>query len=217
MKTLLTTTAIASAALLAGWAGLAQAETSSAPDVTETSGGCCDMMKSGMMKGGMMGMMNDGAPATTEPADRVTLDERQQESIDKLAKAYLSIRESLANDSAEGVAAKFKTVHEAAHALAESDDAGLKEAANKVATAAHDEPQALDAAREAFKPLSEALADLVRIAPPSDDAAANLYVAYCPMAEASWLQTSKEIANPYMGQDMLKCGSVKSTLKGDAS
>ncbi len=35
------------------------------------------------------------------------------------------------------------------------------------------------------------------------------YVAYCPMVRKSWVQTSKEISNPYAGQEMLTCGVIK--------
>jgi hypothetical protein len=40
--------------------------------------------------------------------------------------------------------------------------------------------------------------------------AGSYYVAYCPMAKASWLQTSKTILNPYMGTSMVHCGQIKS-------
>jgi hypothetical protein len=39
------------------------------------------------------------------------------------------------------------------------------------------------------------------------------YLLYCPMKKASWLSDSKEIKNPYYGNKMLDCGSVKNTLK----
>jgi hypothetical protein len=44
----------------------------------------------------------------------------------------------------------------------------------------------------------------------------ELYVAHCPMAlndkGAQWVSNSKEIRNPYYGESMLTCGSVKETL-----
>jgi hypothetical protein len=44
-----------------------------------------------------------------------------------------------------------------------------------------------------------------------------VYKAYCPMANnnqgATWLSDSKEIRNPYFGDKMLKCGSLKEELK----
>jgi hypothetical protein len=39
------------------------------------------------------------------------------------------------------------------------------------------------------------------------------YLQYCPMKKSSWLSDKKEIRNPYYGNKMLDCGSVKVTLK----
>ncbi len=45
----------------------------------------------------------------------------------------------------------------------------------------------------------------------------ELFVAHCPMAlhdkGADWVSNSKEIRNPYFGESMLTCGSVKETIK----
>jgi hypothetical protein len=45
----------------------------------------------------------------------------------------------------------------------------------------------------------------------------SVYVAYCPMANnnegANWLSNDKEIKNPYFGDKMLRCGSVKETIQ----
>lgn len=211
MNRMLTTTGFLSAATLVGLAGITQgqADATSSPDTPSPDApmNCC-------VGGGMMGMMGGGDSATTRPVERVDLNAQQQAAVDDLTVAYLSVQKSLVNDSADGVAGDFEKVHEAAHALAEADNAKLKAAAEKVSDAAHADPKTLDAAREAFKPLSEAIIALVRMAPPSDDAAKGLHVAHCPMAKASWLQTSKEVANPYMGQSMPKCGTIRSTLKG---
>ncbi len=44
-----------------------------------------------------------------------------------------------------------------------------------------------------------------------------VYYDYCPMAKnktgAYWLSDSKEIRNPYFGNDMLTCGKVKETIQ----
>ena len=44
----------------------------------------------------------------------------------------------------------------------------------------------------------------------------TMYVQYCPMAfnneGASWISDEMAIRNPYFGDKMLKCGSVKETL-----
>ena len=36
------------------------------------------------------------------------------------------------------------------------------------------------------------------------------------MAKASWIQASKEVRNPYMGKEMLGCGTIERTIRADA-
>jgi hypothetical protein len=47
--------------------------------------------------------------------------------------------------------------------------------------------------------------------------AGALYLEYCPMANnnegAFWLSNEKQIKNPYFGDMMLTCGSVKETIQ----
>ncbi len=40
-----------------------------------------------------------------------------------------------------------------------------------------------------------------------------VYEAYCPMKKAYWLSSEKEIKNPYYGNQMLTCGSIKNTIQ----
>ncbi|RYF79677.1 MAG: DUF3347 domain-containing protein, partial [Chitinophagaceae bacterium] len=35
-----------------------------------------------------------------------------------------------------------------------------------------------------------------------------IYLQYCPMKNASWLSSAKQIRNPYYGSSMLTCGEV---------
>ena len=63
----------------------------------------------------------------------------------------------------------------------------------------------LQAARAAFKPLSNSLIKYL-----ADHKAKEAYVqVYCPMADASWLQADKNVKNPYMGQAMSECGEIQ--------
>ncbi|MBA4167053.1 MAG: DUF3347 domain-containing protein, partial [Chitinophagaceae bacterium] len=67
--------------------------------------------------------------------------------------------------------------------------------------------------REHFEMLSKDVYDLVK----AFGAGQTLYQDFCPMYNdekgASWLSETKEIQNPYMGQKMTTCGSVKEELK----
>jgi hypothetical protein len=90
-----------------------------------------------------------------------------------------------------------------------SGSAAAGEAASKVAASSDLKEQ-----RKAFSALSNEIAKLVKGGKLS---MGMLYLEYCPMANgnsgAYWLSNEKEIKNPYFGDMMLKCGSVKETIQ----
>ena len=63
--------------------------------------------------------------------------------------------------------------------------------------------------REKFATLSINMFELAKEVKLSTE---PLYQQYCPMKKASWLSSSKAIKNPYYGNAMLTCGSIKETL-----
>ena len=71
----------------------------------------------------------------------------------------------------------------------------------------------LEEQRKSFRSLSDEMAKLVKAGKLS---MGSIYLEYCPMANnnagAFWLSNEKEIKNPYFGDMMLKCGSVKETI-----
>jgi hypothetical protein len=71
--------------------------------------------------------------------------------------------------------------------------------------------QDVDDQREAFEGLSTSMIALTKATKP-----AKAYVQFCPMAGggkgASWLSDKREVRNPYYGDKMLKCGSVKEEI-----
>lgn len=133
---------------------------------------------------------------------------------------YLSVKDALAKDDG-------KTAAEAGKSLAETlkaYDASSLSATQKK-TFDDIKPDALENAehisengdkiehqREHFVLLSEDMYDLVK----SLGTKQTLYKDFCPMANdkkgAFWLSANKEIQNPYMGQKMNTCGSVKETI-----
>jgi len=68
--------------------------------------------------------------------------------------------------------------------------------------------------RKAFASFSDALYKSIKM---FGVAGMTAYYTYCPMANnnagAYWLSNSKEIRNPYFGNEMLTCGKVKETLQ----
>lgn len=117
---------------------------------------------------------------------------------------YIKIQVALAADSLKGVP-------EAAAAIA----VAAKDAKGAIPEAVVPQAEALakanniEAAREAFKPLS---ASLIAALASQNEKSGHFYEAFCPMANASWLQTDKKIANPYYGKNMLTCGEIRKEL-----
>ncbi len=79
---------------------------------------------------------------------------------------------------------------------------GIAASAKSVASAGD-----IAGAREAFKLLSQAAIALARTQK-------GYFILNCPMAQADWVQSTREVANPYFGKAMLSCGSVKEETKG---
>jgi nitrogen fixation/metabolism regulation signal transduction histidine kinase len=133
---------------------------------------------------------------------RAAEDPALAEPVKSVLNQYLTIQTNLANDSIQGLDEHAKAI-----ATAVKGDAA-KMLSPDVAAQAETLAQAKDlkAAREAFKPLS---ASLVKYLADKKAGKGVYHEAYCPMAEASWLQTGKDIRNPYFGKEMLDCGELK--------
>ena len=107
---------------------------------------------------------------------------------------YVAAQEALAADDLD-------QARQALQGLIQSASPTLKPLAEKAASAAD-----LAAVRVAFKPLSE---EVMKGQIPE-----GYVVAYCPMADgekgAHWVQKDQpQIANPYFGASMLRCGVFK--------
>lgn len=65
--------------------------------------------------------------------------------------------------------------------------------------------------RKQFQVMSNNMYELVK----SFQSGKTLYHEYCPMYEggAMWLSDAKEIANPFYGDKMMKCGTVKEVIQ----
>ena len=115
-----------------------------------------------------------------------------------VAAPYLHIQATLAADSTDGVTEAAQSIVSAAGDMGDAGDA-IVMAANAVSLA-----DDLVKSRAAFGLLSDAMIKF------SDDAGlGELKIAFCPMARKSWIQEDGDIANPYHGSEMLRCGSFR--------
>lgn len=142
-------------------------------------------------------------------------------SVKEMLGQYLQLKNALANDNSKDAATAGEALvssaskMETASLTAEqkkvwgdvSDD--LKEMAEHIGKSA----EKIDHQREHFDMLSQDMYEVVK----AFGAGQTLYKDFCPMYNdnkgASWLSETKEIKNPYLGQKMAICGTVKEEIK----
>jgi len=132
-----------------------------------------------------------------------------RESIDAAVSAYESIRESLAEDRSDVGGQALALADSAQTALASAPSPlhpplrDLVTASRQLAGVAGSD---LGAARRAFGDVSRALISVLSAEPSLHQ---DIHVYECPMAKGykRWVQVAEGAANPYMGRDMLQCGT----------
>ena len=140
----------------------------------------------------------------------VSSTEMSKEQAQKALLAYMEIKQALVQTNAELASTEaLKLVA----VLSESID----ELAGKIRLDAERIAETKDAElqRDHFNTLSENIYAMVKVTGANTE---DVYRQYCPMAfdneGAYWLSSEKEVNNPYFGNMMLHCGSVKETIKG---
>lgn len=132
-------------------------------------------------------------------------DSALMEPVKSVYDNYLKIQSSLARDSIKGVSDEANAISKAV----KGDS--MKMLPTEVGTQADALAKATDvsSARETFKDLS---ASLIKYLADNKVKSGSYTEAFCPMANASWLQSSKTVSNPYLGQSMPTCGEIKRTF-----
>lgn len=141
-------------------------------------------------------------------------------AVNQVLQDYLSVEKALVNDDSRA-ANKQATI--LVNSIANINTAQLG-VAQKTAWANYgeklrynsqhiSESKSIGHQREHFAVLSDEMYGLLK----SFKTHPTLYREYCPMKKQYWLNTSKEIQNPYYGKEMPDCGKVTETIKGAAS
>lgn len=123
------------------------------------------------------------------------------ETLEAVVASYLEIQVQLAEDKIDGIKASAAALAQHAERMG-APGAGIVNAAKAVEAAGD-----LKAVREAFGPLSDAVMAAAKAE--GWQGLDDVKVAFCPMANRSWLQKGDGIRNPYYGSQMLTCGSFK--------
>ncbi|PRX45687.1 DUF3347 domain-containing protein [Salegentibacter salegens] len=152
--------------------------------------------------------VNINTPEEVKKAEKETADIADQDFIDgmtgKIWHNYLEIKIALTNadagqvqDMAQSMVASFS-----------EERAEMKAMAQELS-----ETEDLDKQRELFAAFTD------KVGPMFEDALSGgtIYKKFCPMAfnnkGAYWYADIEEINNPYFGDEMPNCGSVKKTIK----
>lgn len=139
---------------------------------------------------------------------------RPPESVDttSLVRAYLSLNAAFVVDRIDPAA--VDQLIEQAQALVTAAHGATVDKAKAVAQlAGRLKDKDIQTQRGLLKELSQGVIQLVRASPPADF---KLYVMHCPMVNSEWIQDSPEVANPFMGTEMPRCGMATGTIESSA-
>lgn len=171
------------------------------------------------IKGGQSMMTRDD-DQTREPAKTIDIDEEFKAQLSPIVDHYLKLTAALADDALDDA-------HDASNAMASAIGAAVApESAEAKGTWKRIQARALkhaqdvstadgiDATRARFEDLSKTIAQIVEtFGNPTDR---KLRWAHCPMAfdnrGADWIQSDDQLANPYYGESMLRCGEFRQTV-----
>lgn len=156
--------------------------------------------------------------AKTNAVKQVSTETQQQNNrMDAVITYYLQIKNALASDKSNEAAKAGGQLKNALAILGKQSMtqkqkkayADLSPAAEENAEHISKNGGDIDHQREHFQSLSQEIYILVKIFGTSQ----KLYKDYCPMKKSIWLSETKEIKNPYFGQSMPSCGTIKDTIK----
>ncbi len=182
-------------------------------------------------KKSMMNMQDSAHHSATGYEDachtekRPVFPEKFLESITPVYTAYFSIQTFLSKDNLESAIKESRKLIDAVNAVDKTNldpqeliiwnkySSQLISIGEKIVSS-----NLLQSVREQFQPLSDIVTGLVKEIGFADFE--NIYMMQCPMAfdnkGAGWLQREAEIANPYFGAAMFRCGEQKTVFKHSA-
>ncbi len=137
--------------------------------------------------------------------------------VDTLVTPYLAMQKGLAGDDLKSAQAGAEDLLDAIKQAPQVAAEHKETTALSVPVKTIAEANRIKAARTAFLELSKQFAALVEHVGTSGGT--PLYIVHCPMAfdnqGASWIQGDEDVANPYYGAMMLRCGVIKKQVGGD--
>jgi Cu(I)/Ag(I) efflux system membrane fusion protein len=153
--------------------------------------------------------------------ERIDVSKEFQNQLKKVYDSYINLKNALVKDDSKKVSIDAKEMQKlmsqvdmklltdnAAHIQWMSLEKEIKNGVTSMSNATDIKEQ-----RDHFKPLSSNLIKAIQVFGVNE----KVFVEFCPMADnntgAYWLSKQEQILNPYYGDAMLKCGSVKQTIE----
>jgi len=138
----------------------------------------------------------------------------QNASVDKVTSAYIGVKNALVGSNATLAKSRSKELADALSSLKDLTPTQQKTANAYLDKLKFDsrhisETTKIDYQREHFQTLSTNMFSLLSALKLNGN---TLYQQYCPMKKAAWLSESEDIRNPYYGDQMMECGTVKAKL-----
>jgi membrane fusion protein, copper/silver efflux system len=167
------------------------------------------------------GEQPEGTPSMGEKPSSQSSNSNFRAAVKPVLDSYKRIHNLLAGNDFTKVSAEAETLQKGVHGLVTIDPPSKQERYKELlikldGSADQFTPKDIDQARVEFGRLSADLITFLReFMPPLDD---PLYTIKCPMwnkSPAVWLQDSTDVKNPFLGPDMLTCGTVQETLRAE--
>lgn len=171
----------------------------------------------------MMNMQDDAEPndSSKSSSERVEFSDVGKNALNPLYTAYLDLKTALVNDEYETAHQQSLALQSVLQSISSESFTGSSHAvwmSTSTKLSLHiktaSEATSIRELRNAFKPMSTIMIDLISVVGPI---AVPLYIEYCPMADnntgADWLSAEPEIRNPYFGASMLGCGELKDIVQ----
>jgi multidrug efflux pump subunit AcrA (membrane-fusion protein) len=149
------------------------------------------------LQGALAKMLEDeGTEPGTDQGQTPAYQFSDEPKLGEILSAYYAIHDSLAGDTFAGINTQADKIAKAAKS------ASIVKAAEPLTHAHHKND--IDATRDDFETLSNVL--IAYVSAHRKQMKDMPLKAYCPMADAFWLQGGGELLNPYYGSKMLYCG-----------
>ncbi len=139
----------------------------------------------------------------------VDITDEQRRLMSELIDAYIKMHAAFVSESTSDVVSEVDVIDQIVKKIKASDTAGrLIDVSGPIeGTLADLASGDLEKARTAFAVFSKTMVAYVKGTGRKDALSSEIKVYICPMKKDLWLQTGAEIQNPYLGKDMLICGT----------